>query len=118
MVHRLVALSIVRGVIMLNIKHALVAAVVFCSSVMLADEPVAEVTLRSPGKKSSVTLETLDGKPFWSVTYNGKQVLEKSMLGLNLRKDDFVLPLKAVAAETSTEDNTWTPAWGKTDRIR
>ena len=103
---------------MLNIKYTLVAAVVFCSSVMLADEPVAEITLRSPGKKSSVTLETLDGKPFWSVTYNGRQVLEKSMLGLNLGKDDFVLPLEAVAAETSTEDTTWTPVWGKTDRIR
>ena len=69
-----------------------------------------------------------DGRPVYSVTYKGKDVIRPSHLGLELAKDkhasmgmderDLLDDFSLDKEETSTFDETWEPVWGETKYIR
>ena len=82
-----------------------------------------------------------EGRPTYSLTYHGKDVIRPSHLGLDLKKEnpdaatDFEFKTRADASkidqkanltsgfqitktETATFDETWTPVWGEESSIR
>ena len=69
-----------------------------------------------------------DGRPTYSMSYKGKEVVRPSHLGLELAKDkhasmgmderDLMSGFSLDKEETSTFDETWQPVWGETRDIR
>ena len=60
-----------------------------------------------------------DSTPVYSLSYNGKEVIEPSKLGLDLKEQEDLLSGFAIAeVKESSYDNTWTPVWGETKEIR
>lgn len=76
------------------------------------------VTIISPDSSSNATLEISNGDLYWSVQYQGKQVLQKSKLGIELEKNVLQKPFKGVNIHTHSKDTTWIPVWGKHSKIR
>ena len=66
-------------------KSLLLLLVVLLSGFIRA----AEVKILSPDNKLAVTVATEEGMPFYSITYNGKEFLKKSPLGLNTNIGNF-----------------------------
>ena len=72
------------------------------------------------------TLE--QGRPTYTLTYKGKEVVRPSHLGLELAKDkhasmglnetDLMDGFQVVDTKTSTFDETWQPVWGESATIR
>ncbi len=54
---------------------------------------VAQVKILSPDNKLAVIVATEEGMPFYSITYNGKEFLKKSPLGLNTNIGKFLQQL-------------------------
>ena len=77
-----------------------------------------EVTVASPSGKSKATLELSEGELYWSVSYQDKQVLKKSKLGVVLKKNSLRKPFREVNLKHNSKDTTWIPVWGKFSKIR
>ena len=89
-----------------------------CSSVFFASLLMAE-TITSPNGKLKVDFNVENGKMFYSATLNGKPVLLKSGLGLEVANgQSFIDGFKLKNVERATNDSTWTPVWGETKTIR
>ena len=77
--------------------------------------------LKSPNGKSTMTFALLaDGTPSYQLSYQNKEVIKSSKLGLELKKDkksllnDFTI----ADSKTSTFDENWKPVWGEVKSIR
>jgi alpha-glucosidase len=70
-------------------------------------------TISSPSGKVAVTFEVREGRPFYSVRYDGTTVIEPSAIGIRLR-DGGVLGQGLEVRESSTgeADLAWTPVAG------
>lgn len=84
--------------------------------------PLAEaggVSVESPGRVHTVTLELVDGAPYYRVEQLGRTVVADSRLGLELRSGpSFMTGFKRLSAETVTIDETWEQPWGERRYIR
>ena len=76
------------------------------------------VTVESPTGKSKATLELSEGSLYWTVSYQGKQVLKKSKLGVALKQHKYKKPFHVVGLTNSSKDTIWKPVWGKVSKIR
>lgn len=65
-------------------------------------------TVKSPDGKLIVSIENNGGNANYSVTYNNKQILEKSALGLYTNIGDFSTGLTLKKAEQGNVDKTYT----------
>lgn len=66
------------------------------------------VKVSSPDGKLQVDVLTpKNGKVYYTVTYNGKKMLEESPLGLNVNYADFTKELKMVGHESKSVDKTY-----------
>uniref|UniRef100_S0DDH3 Glycoside hydrolase family 97 protein n=2 Tax=termite gut metagenome TaxID=433724 RepID=S0DDH3_9ZZZZ len=74
--------------------------------------------VRSPDGLLRVNLELNEGKPAYSVTYNGKTMLESSPLGLDTSIGSFAEGLVPVKNELNPIDETYTLPHAKASRIR
>ena len=76
----------------------------------------AAETLNSPNGKLAVTFDlTVDGTPTYALTFDGKDVVKPSRLGLELKSGDSMLKgFKLVNTTRDSFDETWTPVWGET----
>ena len=77
--------------------------------------------LKSPNEKLLLNFSLLkDGTPSYNLTYNGKQVIKPSKLGLELKNDDVSLlsNFEIENTQTSTFDESWKPVWGEQSSIR
>lgn len=63
----------------------------------------AQVKILSPDNKLAVIVDTEEGIPFYSITYNGNEFLKKSPLGLNTNIGKF---LKQLSIGSNVERNT------------
>lgn len=93
-----------------------VIVAIFLATTFKQDAPL---TIASPDKSISVRLTLKDGVPFYSVTRQGKAIVEDSRLGFVLKDlppldKDF----KVTSSKASTKDETWTQPWGETKQIR
>ncbi len=84
--------------------------------------------VKSPNGNVVLTFDLKEGRPTYSVTYKGKDVILPSHLGFELAKDkhatmglkerDLLGDFKLEKEETSSFDETWQPVWGETRDIR
>ena len=84
--------------------------------------------VKSPNGNVALNFKVEEGRPVYSVTYKGKDVIRPSHLGLELAKDkhasmgmderDLMDGFSLDKEETSTFDETWEPVWGETKYIR
>ena len=84
--------------------------------------------VKSPNGNVALNFKVEAGRPVYSVTYKGKDVIRPSHLGLELAKDkhasmgmderDLLDDFSLDKEETSTFDETWEPVWGETKYIR
>jgi hypothetical protein len=85
-------------------------------------------TAASPNGKVVVRFGIDNGRPYYTVQYDTKDVIKKSFLGLELAKSkyaskgkeetDLMDGFKLIDSKTSTFDETWKPVWGETNKIR
>ncbi|WP_242689292.1 glycoside hydrolase family 97 protein [Pedobacter sp. SYSU D00535] len=72
-----------------------------------------EVAVSSPDKQLRLSFQISDGKPFYSVSYKGKPMLENSPLGLTTNAGDFSSGMKYLGKTEGTVDKKYTQ-----DRIK
>jgi alpha-glucosidase len=89
----------------------LIATTCYCSANNLR-------TINSPGGKSEVCLEIDNGELYWSVKYQGAQILKKSKLGIISGGKQFQKPFTEVKVSYNSKDTLWQPVWGKFSKIR
>ena len=73
-------------------------------STIIAQE---EASINSPDGKLEVSVKVENGKPFYSVTYNEKVILEKSPLGLVTNAGDFTSKMKLLEASKGTTSSEY-----------
>ena len=84
--------------------------------------------VKSPNGNIVMNFTVEQGRPVYSVTYKGRDVVRPSHLGLELAKDkhasrglretDLMDGFTLKGEQTSTFDETWQPVWGETRDIR
>ncbi|MDH4069764.1 MAG: glycoside hydrolase family 97 protein [Ignavibacteria bacterium] len=75
--------------------------------------------LRSPNGRILLDFTLNDGRPGYALTFDGRQVLTRSSLGIRaldsvLLEDRFVI----AKLDSSKADETWKPVWGESSEIR
>ena len=89
------------------------------AAMMMAMMPAHGAEVSSPGGNVKVSFDTQAGVPTYSVSYNGKAVVNPSKLGLELvNADNLMDGFEVTDAKTSEFDETWQPVWGETRDIR
>ena len=84
--------------------------------------------VKSPDGNIVLNFNVEQGRPTYSLSYKGREVVCPSHLGLELAKDkhaskglqetDLMDGFTLAREETSTFDETWQPVWGETKDIR
>ena len=97
----------------------------FC---LFAFLPLQAASVKSPNGNVVLTFTLDNGRPVYSMTYKGKDVVRPSHLGLELAKDkhaskglqetDLMDGFVLKEESTSEFDETWQPVWGETRDIR
>ena len=85
-------------------------------------------TVASPNGKVVVRFGIDNGRPYYTVQYDTKDVIKKSFLGLELAKDKHASKgiketslmdgFELMQTIKTSHDDTWKPVWGETDEIR
>jgi hypothetical protein len=106
---------------MTNMKSGIsltLAALFFILSCQRAVDMKTAV-LDSPGKKVQVEVAVNDtGQAFYKVLFNGKEVIAKSGLGIDVSGQNFKDGFKITGQNSRTYDQTWKPPYGEVAEIR
>jgi alpha-glucosidase len=79
----------------------------------------AQVRVASPDGRNQVTVETRDGKLYYSVQRDGRPLFMPSLLGFEFRGAPTLRDgLRIVDTTRQTLDETWTQPWGEVARVR
>ena len=111
-----------------------VLIVLMCCSIMAIAQGNVEgnsnkwETAASPNGKVVVRFGIDNGRPYYTVQYDTKDVIKKSFLGLELAKDKHASKgmketslmdgFELMQTIKTSHDDTWKPVWGETDDIR
>lgn len=75
--------------------------------------------IQSPNGKYALNVELENGVPTYELSYDGKPVILKSHLGLDIEGEyNLNGNFKLINFEESVFDETWTPVWGEEEKIR
>lgn len=74
-------------------------------------------TVNSPDGKLVVTIDSENGKAFYSVKYNNKQMIERSQLGVDANIADFTNGLTLVKTDEKRIDETYSLRTAKTSKV-
>lgn len=74
-------------------------------------------TVSSPDGKLVVTIDSENGKAFYSVKYNNKQMIERSQLGVVANIADFTNGLTLVKTDEKRIDETYSLRTAKTSKV-
>ena len=95
---------------------------------LLSTMTAAATEVKSPNGNIVLNFRVEQGRPLYSVTYKGRDVILPSHLGLELAKDkhaskglketDLMDGFTLHDEHTTTFDETWQPVWGETRDIR
>ncbi|HEV2862191.1 MAG TPA: glycoside hydrolase family 97 protein [Pyrinomonadaceae bacterium] len=101
------------------ILPALVAACVLCVKTFAQTE-TPPLKLSSPDGRVGVALALAeDGTPVYSVTFNGREVIAPSTLGLEFKQGGLLAKgLRVTGSKRDSRDETFAPVVGKTSRAR
>jgi alpha-glucosidase len=84
-----------------------------------ADSGQVSTAIESPSKVNVISFQLVEGIPTYSVTHNGKTLVEMSKLGFVLKDmPDLVGPFEIVSFNKTKFDETWTQVWGEKKDIR
>lgn len=96
-------------------KTSLLTIALSCTMALAAQAGNIDVT--SPDGKLVVTVADEGGRAFYSLKYNGKQMLERSALGLKSNIGDFSAGLSQTGQQTKNIDETYTMRGTKTSKV-
>ena len=95
---------------------------------MLLSSVTWATEVKSPNGNIVLTFTVEKGRPTYTLSYKGREVVRPSHLGLELAKDkhasmgtderDLMTDFALDKEETSSFDETWQPVWGETKDIR
>ena len=78
-----------------------------------------DLRLKSPDGRMEVTFRLVDGKPYYELARDGKQVIAASQMGFELEwRDDLAHAFVQKEVQRSTFDEVWHPVWGEEANIR
>ncbi len=92
-------------------KNLVFALLFFLSAVDISN--AQQLTVSSPDKQLQLTVAVIDSVALYSVTYNGKIMLENSPLGLTTNEGDFSGGMKYLSKEEGVVDKSY-----KQDKIK
>jgi len=78
----------------------------------------APLTLTSPDGHLTLTTGVDKGRPYYTLSRDGKTVIDKSHLGFALTAGDMSQGMKVVRTARDSHDDTWTTVWGEEETIR
>ncbi|MFC7338779.1 glycoside hydrolase family 97 catalytic domain-containing protein [Haloferula chungangensis] len=88
-----------------------VASLVPCVS-----EAASEI--QSPDKRIVLQTQAEDGQVTYSVEFNGKAIIGKSRLGVELQSGAFAGGIEVSGSHLSSKDETWKTVWGQFSEYR
>jgi len=81
--------------------------------------PDAMETVSSPDGRIEAVLALTAGRPVYSISHDGRPVIQPSTLGFRFKDDPPLLGGFVIdAVERTTIDETWKPVWGSSSEIR
>ncbi len=78
----------------------------------------APLTLASPDGHLTLTMGVDKGRPYYTLSRDGKTVIDKSHMGFALTAGDMSQGMKVVRTARDSHDDTWTTVWGEDETIR
>lgn len=78
----------------------------------------APLTLTSPDGHLTLTTGVDKGRPYYTLSRDGKTVIGKSHLGFALTAGDMSQGMKVVRTTRDSHDDTWTTVWGEAQTVR
>lgn len=78
----------------------------------------APLTLASPDGHLTLTTGVDKGRPYYTLSRDGKTVIDKSHMGFALTAGDMSQGMKVVRTARDSHDDTWTTVWGEDETIR
>ena len=100
----------------------------FLLALLLLPMTAMATEVKSPNGNIVLNFTVEDGRPTYTLSYKGREVVRPSHLGLELAKDkhaslgmnerDLMTGFTLDKEETSSFDETWQPVWGETKDIR
>src|SRR6185436_4051129 len=85
----------------------------------LVTPAAAQVRVASPDGRTQVTVETRDGRLYYSVVRDGRSLFTPSLLGFEFRGAPPLRDsLRIADSARATFDSTWTQPWGEVARVR
>jgi alpha-glucosidase len=85
----------------------------------LVTPAAAQVRVASPDGRTQVTVETRDGRLYYSVLRDGRSLFTPSLLGFEFRGAPPLRDsLRIADSARATFDSTWTQPWGEVARVR
>lgn len=78
----------------------------------------APLTLASPDGHLTLTTGVDKGRPYYTLSRDGKTVIDKSHMGFSLTAGDMSQGMKVVRIARDSHDDTWTTVWGEDETIR
>ena len=75
--------------------------------------------LESPNQIVAIDVNlTQTGQPFYKITFNGKEVVAQSLLGFDIKGQNFKDGFKIIGQNTRSYDGTWRPVTGEVAEIK
>jgi glucan 1,4-alpha-glucosidase len=74
--------------------------------------------IHSPDKRILLRTHADNGQVAYSVSFNGKSVIAKSRLGVELSGGSFAGSVSVSGSKTRGHDETWKPVWGQFSKYR
>lgn len=87
-------------------------------ALLLPSLAMEATSISSPNKRIELHTHAEGGQIAYSVEFNGKPVIAKSRLGVDLAGGAFSGALEVTAASTDTKDESWKPVWGQFSEYR
>jgi len=78
-----------------------------------------DMTIKSPNGNVMIQFKIEDGKPYYRVKYNKKEIVAWSKMGFRFKYNPNLNDnLKIINTEETSENYTWEPVWGQQSTIR
>ena len=97
--------------------HCQAALLISVILLQMSSAQAAEI-VRSPDGKVVVSIELQEGRPWWSVTFDGQTFLRNGLLGVETGPTTFSKTYTLLGADSATSDTTWNAVWGNLSQIR
>ncbi len=78
--------------------------------------PVSEIS--SPDTRILLRTHAENGQVAYSVEFNGRPIISKSRLGVELSGGAFAGAVQVTGSQTDSHDETWMPVWGPFSAVR